>query len=563
MRMEGVKWPRAAITLLVLTIGWGQEVGAATPLPASALPGVVDRPEPGAPVPLVQPTEPEAGPTPEAFRAPADGQEPFAHVRRITFAGDLVIDNAALDAVARAYTGRDLTREDLARLKYDLTALHYRLGYPLVKVVTPPQSLSDGVLEVRIVLGRIGQVDIRNEGGLRPFVAEAMTWRLKAGEVFTERAAESVVQDINALGNLRGSLNLRRGQAPGTTDLRLSIVPADDDRQQVGLDNHGSQLTGRWVFSVDLRKSHLLGLGETFSLQLRKSNRKLKTAQLGFVSPIGLRDLHLEGRWLRSENGIGDRLAALRATGKTDIWGLALSSALVNTVQLRSELRSGFEHRRHRSFLAGLPDTDDRITRVFIEGNLLDRGYRHVLYGGMRISRGVGWLNADTRGQIDATRANGDPRAWIFTFEGVGRYRLRDSDVLTGRLRAQHASNALLSSDLFAIGGHGSVRGFEPAESTGERGLSLNLEYAHVFDSVSGWSLEAGPFADVAWVGNKAPGAVTDSRLAALGLGGEIARRWGENGRTRLRIEWAHPVGGYRSTTVSNNTFYLSLRHTF
>jgi len=49
-----------------------------------------------------------------------------------------------------------------------------------------------------------------------------------------------------------------------------------------------------------------------------------------------------------------------------------------------------------------------------------------------------------------------------------------------------------LSSDLFAIGGHGSVRGFDPAESTGEHGLSLSREYAHVFDSVSGWSLEAG-----------------------------------------------------------------------
>ena len=213
---------------------------------------------------------------------------------------------------------------------------------------------------------------------------------MKSGEVFTERTAESVVQDINALGNLRGSLNLRRGQAPGTTDLRLSIVPADDDRQQVGLDNYGSELTGRWVFSVDLHKSNL----------------------------------RLEGRWLRSENSIGDRLAALRATGKSDIWGLALSSALLNTVQFRSELRTGFEHRRHRSFLAGLPDTDDRITRVFIEGNLLDRGYRHVLYAGMRISRGVGWLNADARGEADATRASGDPRAWIFTLEGVGRYQL-------------------------------------------------------------------------------------------------------------------------------------------
>lgn len=543
----------------ILVLGFGGVTHAAS----SRLPGLIDRPVQELPAPLEQQPEQAAPKGPGAFKSPANGSEPFAHVERIVFSGDLIVDRDKLDKTVAPYLGRDLTRYDLARLKYDLTALHYHEGYPLVKVTTPPQDLKDGVLRVNILMGRIGVLDIENNSRLSPVIANAMAWRLHHLAPFAESTAESVVQDINELGNLKGRLNLRRGQAPGTTDLRLFIEDVDEDRQNVYVDNYGSELTGRWVATGDFRKSNLLGLGETIGLNVRKSNKDLKSIQLSVSTPIGLHNLKLEGRVLHAENEIGDRLAALQASGKTDVYDVGLSSALLNTVQYRSVVRLGLAHRRHRSYLAKVPDTKDKITQIYLESSLIKRSTRYVLYGNVRVSKGVGWLGASDKGDAAATRATGDPRAWIVNFDGIARYQMTSRDVFTALVRAQKASGDLLSSDLFAAGGYGSVRGFEPAETTGEHGLSLSVDYARSLQLGGGWHGKGGPFVDAAWVKNNVANAVTDSHLVAAGLGVELAHDWTSTSVTRLRLDWAHPLGSYTSTTVDDNSFYLRLQQSF
>src|SRR5262249_26504208 len=47
---------------------------------------------------------------------------------------------------------------------------------------------------------------------------------------------------------------------------------------------------------------------------------------------------------------------------------------------------------------------------------------------------------------------------------------------IKGLLTGQYSGNTLLASDLFSIGGYGSVRGFQPAESTGNSGLQTSIE---------------------------------------------------------------------------------------
>jgi hemolysin activation/secretion protein len=530
----------------------------------SRLPGLVDKPVPELPAPVkAAPVGQGKKKGPGKFKAPANGDEAFAHVDRIVFDGDLIVGMDKLNRVVAPYLGRDLTRYDLARLKYELTALHYHEGYPLVKVTTPPQKVEGGVLKVNILMGRIGILDIENKSRLRPAIANAMTWRLHHLAPFAESTAESVVQDINDLGNLKGRLNLRRGRQPGTTDLRLFIEDVAEDRQNVYVDNYGSELTGRWVATGDFRKSNLLGLGETIGLNVRKSNKDLKSIQLSVSTPIGLHNVKLEGRVLHSENEIGDRLAALQASGKTDVYDLGLSSALINTVQYHSVVRAGISHRKHRSYLAKVLDTNDKITQVYLESSLIKRSTRYVLYGNVRVSKGVGLLDGNGKGAANATRATGNPHAWILDFDGVARYQVTPRDVLTAVVRAQKASDDLLSSDLFAVGGYGSVRGFEPAETTGEHGLTLSVDYAHQMQIADGWRGKGGPFLDAGWVKNNIANAVSDSRLVAAGLGVELSRDWTASSVTRLRLDWAHPLGSYQSVTVRDNSFYLRLQQTF
>ena len=131
----------------------------------------------------------------------------------------------------------------------------------------------------------------------------------------------------------------------------------------------------------------------------------------------------------------------------------------------------------------------------------------------------------------------------------------------------QIASNRTLSSDLFSLGGYGSVRGFLPAETTGQAGVQFSVEYSHTVWSGEwqGAELKAavGPFVDGGHVWNRAEAAVQDNTLIAAGLGAEVETGASTVGVTKLRFDWAHTLGGYESPEVDNNTFYLRLSQTF
>ncbi len=103
-----------------------------------------------------------------------------------------------------------------------------------------------------------------------------------------------------------------------------------------------------------------------------------------------------------------------------------------------------------------------------------------------------------------------------------GRQNLWTNGSVKGLLTGQYAGDTLLASDLFSIGGYGSVRGFQPAQSTGNSGLQTSIELDQTVWHNEMWSIAVGPWFDGGWVWNSVPGAALDSSLYSVGLGAEL-----------------------------------------
>jgi hemolysin activation/secretion protein len=227
-------------------------------------------------------------------------------------------------------------------------------------------------------------------------------------------------------------------------------------------------------------------------------------------------------------------------------------------------VRLGIEAREHESFQDGEPETEDNITQVYLEGSYLRRRPSYVYYGSARLSKGVSWLGADDKGEDDNTRPlDGDPRAWILQLAFFGKYKLTDADFIQLYSRAQYANDVLLSSDLFSIGGYNNVRGFEPAQTVGERGLTASIEYYHEFPMYQNWRFKAGPFLDAGWVGNEVENSVVDGELYAIGVGAEASIATSSKMESKLRLDWAHNLGDYDGQGIDSNVFYARFVQTF
>ncbi len=525
------------------------------------MPGVIERPPAELPQPVTQPPAPEEEKKPELEKPAAPG-ELVATLKEVKFSGEVILPVSRLQEVVKPYLNRSLTRGDLAQLKYDLTKLYYAKGYVLVKVTTPPQDLSKGVLEVVVYAGKVGNVTVESKG-LNPKVAKAMMSDVKKGEVFNERTVETAVKNVDDLQNLKAKLNLAPGKEFGTTDLLLTVDPAKEDVQQFMIDDYGSELTGSTVATLSLRKSNLLGLGESFGLNLRQSNERLTTVLADFKTPLAIKDLSFDINYLYSKNGIGDRLANLEARGKSQRVQAALSGKFINMRQRELSWRAGLEVRRHTSYISDSIESRDDLTQAFAELSYLIRKPTYVFYNNLRLVRGVDLLSSDKKGDPDASRAMGQPESTRLQPTFYVNVRFTDNDFVQSLLLGQWASSALLSSDMFALGGYGSVRGFQPAEEVGDDGAQFSLEYSHRFVNTSKWDLRGGPFFDAGVVHNRVAATTVDPQLYSIGLGAEATASLFDFGDSKLRLDWAHPVGSYQSSTVDDNTFYARFTQNF
>ena len=181
----------------------------------------------------------------------------------------------------------------------------------------------------------------------------------------------------------------------------------------------------------------------------------------------------------------------------------------------------------------------------------------------LQLVQGCECLGSSTQGSPVASVLNGDPAATIFRGTFFGRQNLWTNGSIKGLLTGQYGADTLLASDLFSIGGYGSVRGFQPAQSTGNSGLQTSIELDQTVWHNGMWSIAVGPWFDGGWVWNSVPGAAIDSSLYSLGLGAELHTGITTIGDTSVRFDWAHPVGTYRDTNVGSDTFYVQLLQTF
>lgn len=494
-----------------------------------------------------------------------DAAKELTTLNAVQFEGSTVIKEQDLQAIAAKYIGQKLTKGKLAELKYEIKKAYYDAGYILVHVVTKPQDISAGVLKVSVYEAEVGNIEVQANNQVHSWLPEQIAKRTKSGNILQEVELESMINDINDLYGAGASLTLRPGEKFKTTDLVVNMRDEDEDHHYVGVNNYGSDLTGRTVAYGHVEHSNLLKMGEKFAVDLQHSDEDLWTAAFSAIVPTGLRNINLETSYLHSENDIVGRLKTLNASGETDILDIGFASKVMNTRKHRAVVKVGFQDRRHESFLANVTDTKDNLDKIYGETSYLYRGLSSVFYSAVKLSRGIDAFGSSEKGEANATRLLGDQEAWIFEPSLIFQARPFTPDgTIKTSARAQVSSNTLLSSDLFAIGGYGSVRGFDVAEEAAEAGYVFSLEYNHVLPlNIPKTTVEFGPFFDGGAVDNRVQGSVQDTHFYSVGLGAEISADLVPTGETVLRLDWAHPIGSYNSTTISDDTFYFNLTQRF
>ncbi|MBS0199880.1 MAG: ShlB/FhaC/HecB family hemolysin secretion/activation protein [Proteobacteria bacterium] len=421
-------------------------------------------------LPAEKPADPLKQPAPAQPNAALLPEGQHFLLKEVHFTPSELLPKEALDAAVKPYLGKTMDGKELAHLLDDVNALYAARKITTARAVLTSQTIEDGVLNVELVEGRLGKIDIR---GTRHVHDRFIRRRISQREnevVDSDRLRDELVY-LNRTTDLQVRALLQPGAQRGQTDIALQVAEPDRHSFDVFADNNGVDSTGRLRIGAQAQLFGLLGVDDRLEGNIAHS-RGGNDGALSYSIPVDPWNGRLGLNVSHSKiNVINGAFQQLEITGQSTVYGIELNQPFVAT---RDWLLSGVG-----SYSIGDSKTDisgqhiaDTRTRLITLGGSLQHQSDHRRWGFTQLYTRIN----SSEPMLGKTNFN--------TFPGNAFYlqRLGDSKwALRGNLGWQFSTGKNIpSANLFQIGGIGSVRGYERGVISGPRGYYAALELHRV-----------------------------------------------------------------------------------
>lgn len=416
--------------------------------------------------------------TPEVLGVVAE--IPCFPIDDIAVTGMTVYGTEDVASVLAGFRGQCLGQTSIGNLLARLTARYADAGYITTRAYVPAQDISSRTLRIEVLEGRIEayvyqQTD--QDGNQRAAPPRKIRSALpqRTGDVFQLRDLEQGLEQMNRLRSSQVNANLIAGGAPGTSRVVLTEQKSDTVRATFGLNNRGSNSSGKTQVSLGLEADDLLRLNDSWSLSYSGA-KDSNTLAMAVSVPYR--------KWLFSLNGsYSEELSALSPASD-----LFTQTASVNLTAERLLFRNA------QSKLYGFGRLGSYWNERFVNVVALTPQHRSSARLGLRgehrtdkaayageasIAFGIKFGGADWTA---AGAPAGSPHADFAKLEARLTYvrPLKQGRQLSVFMAGQYADMALFANDQMTIGGWESVRGYAGHSVSGDSGAYFRTELSLV-----------------------------------------------------------------------------------
>jgi len=444
-------------------------------------------------------------------------------VAAIHFSGNTAFSSAALQSLLADAVGKEQTFADLGRLAARVTRHYREAGYLVARAYLPAQELKNGVLDIAVLEGNLGQVSITNNAGLKDS-ALAPLGALPLNAPVQARSLDRTLLTLSDLPGTRVQSTLRPGTTVGASDLLVEVDKTRAFQGIADIDNFGSTYTGQYRAGTSLYWNNPLDRGDQMSLRLQASNTRMHYARLGYQLPLGVSGTRVGVAVSHLDYRLGKDFAALDADGKADTVSLYVRHPLLRSLDNNWYAQLQLDAKNLRDTVGSTATTSVHQLRNVVLG--LNGDWQDALGGGagnslaVNLTTGQLRLDNDSLAQDAAsTRSAGHFSKLNYQLQRV--QALRPDWSLALNLSGQLADRNLASAEKFSLGGNNGVRAYAQGEALGDAGWLASA--ALRWQPAPGWQLQA--FYDAggvqlnhrAW--NRSGSTGNRAHLAGAGLG--------------------------------------------
>ncbi len=412
------------------------------------------------------------------------------HVNAIRVTGAQTQPVDKLDALVADAPGHDFDFAGLQALADRITAYYRRQGYVLARAYLPAQQIDRGIVEIAVIEGRLGRINLTAEPPLPRDALAARLKRLQADQPLRTDALEGDLLSLSDLPGVRVQSVLRPGQAVGTSDLDIEVLPGDRVNGSLSADNYGNRFSGANRLSGRVGVANPLFFGDALDATFVYGGSGFAYGRLAWQAPVAATGWQVGLAQSDMSYRLGKQFESLEARGNASDTTLYAVQSLVRSRVTQLDLNLAYDRKHFDD--ASLSGSSAKRADV-VSASL---GGRTQWEGGLT-SGSV----AVTAGRLDLDAANAENDAQGHRTAGsyakvnfqVTHDQAFGSAGLSARLSGQFAGKNLDSSEKFALGGVQAVRAYPQGEASSDEAVMLNLEGYRNFD---GWRAKV--FADAA-----------------------------------------------------------------
>jgi hemolysin activation/secretion protein len=410
----------------------------------------------------------------------------------VTTDGLLVVSGASLAATLQPLIGRPISEAMIAEIEAEIVSAYRNAGYPFVAVATPPQEITTGVLNLRVVPFRAAQI---TASGTSPEVAAQVVAgvRQQSGALIDAATLEEDLEWLNRTPLRRIGAEFNPGTAPSTTNITLDVTEDPGIQFTAGYSNTGSTSTGTDRLSFGATVGDLLLPGSVLSYRATVGTLTApggEPAYLGqtlqFSVPLAARQ---EMSILLSLTDTIEETDPFIVESRTEEIVIGYATALSNFTAWPGDVRIAFESREQTKDLFFGEDIflsqDVFATRQFVFGwsnqwrSSIPAGafFRHEIEAAVHFSPGdIGSNNSDADlAAFSDGRATSANYAYLTGGYDIS-WRLESGRRISFGIDGQISGEALPETEQLAIGGLEAVRGYTSEDGAYDRGLIMRSE---------------------------------------------------------------------------------------
>jgi len=399
-------------------------------------------------------------------------------VKDIIIEGNTVIDTQTLSKILEPFKDRELSLEEMGELTDLITMTYQEQGYVLARAYLPEQEIEDGLLKISVAEGKIGKIRVSGYTHYKEDVIKRYFEQQQKHGVVKEALLEKGLLLSTDMPNVKTSVILKEGEKPGEVDVILdtkdSSVVTFGLNMSIDYNNYGSDLIGedRYGTAINITDHYL---GSRIALRVVSGGHPEDSALFTgeWTIPVNTYGTNIAFDYLHSNYGVGQALADLGMTGRTEMFGGKVSHPIFKKKNMNLNLSLGYRNKYNKNTILQQTRSIDELDQYYVTFDFdnLDR-----FLGKNILSFSYFWGAMEFDEQIASSRSGADRGFDKYNFNFARIQKIYGYTNIMLRASGQYSDKRLVPMEQAGIGGYGTVRGYSPSFYLGDSGYNYSAE---------------------------------------------------------------------------------------